>query len=187
MNMDNVGEQQRRTVLVVDGNEKTAEALRLAWGKLQLAENLYLVMNYRDALKYLHECSKEKQANGHIKDDIAAVILDPMMTGEETGNILRAIRHNEACSNTPILFWTDTNSGYEVLKGKGVDAIEYKPRILSLIQKLDAECNLRVMPFHPYTGAVPPSVQVKHGKKNLTPHFSNSTGGNIQSTSVETS
>ncbi len=149
-----INENIKKTVLVIDGNAQAVEALHRAWQQLQLAENLHIVMDHDKAVDYLRDYEQKKKEYSDDEEEIAAIILDPEMTGEQTGEFMREIRRNKECRDTPILFWTTEERKYQVLEGRGVDAVESKSRILRLIQKLNDECELRVRPFPPFSGRI---------------------------------
>lgn len=150
-----IDDNTKRTVLVIDGSKKAAEALQRAWLQLQIADNLHIVPDHDGAVKYLREYEQKDEKYSDDKEEIAAIILEPEVTGEQTGEFMRQIRRNKACRGVPVLFWTTEGTKYKVLEGRGVNAAEPKARILRLIQRLNDCYELQVRPFPPFTGRIP--------------------------------
>ncbi|MEJ2720514.1 MAG: hypothetical protein P8181_05165 [bacterium] len=132
------GKKPRRTILFVD-NDTYAEALRDAWFELRLADDFKVVSDGEEALAMLRNAA----GNG-TGSPIAAVVLDPDITGEDTGAFLRQVRSSIPGNHTPVVFWTWDTDKYRVLEGRGVDSVLEKPMFLRLIQTLVMSCHLRV-------------------------------------------
>lgn len=137
---------ERRTVLCVDPDESYAGMLNNAWRQLQLADDLHIVRSREEALQFL-----ESVGDGDTRP--AAVVLDPEMTGEETGAFMREVRKHCGKRKVPIMFWSRDSEKYEVLEGLGVDSVLKKPAVLRLVQSLDEACQLGVQQFNPHAGA----------------------------------
>lgn len=69
-----------RIILLVDNDGSHGEALRRAWSQLRLSELLHVYSKHEDALQFIRNAEKDKDAA-----PIAAIVLDPDATGEETG------------------------------------------------------------------------------------------------------
>ncbi len=143
----NLNTPERRTILCVDPDASCAGILHEAWSQLRLADTLHVVPDQEEALKFLASAHGE---NG--QGSLAAVVLDPDATGEETGPFMRKVRKYGGKDAVPIVFWSQDGDKYRVLEGRGVESILKKPMVLRLIQALDAACQLRVQRFHPYKG-----------------------------------
>ncbi|MCF7838858.1 MAG: hypothetical protein K9N49_09540 [Candidatus Marinimicrobia bacterium] len=140
---------RRRTILCVDSDAAYASLLHDAWRQLHLADELRLARNRASALAFLRSLQGR---NGH--SPLAAVVLDPEATGEETGAFLRELRALCREQAIPIVFWSRDGEKYGLLEGRGVAAVLKKPMVLRLIQVLDATCQLRVQRFRPYAGNI---------------------------------
>ena len=137
-----------RCVLVIDSDEKAAQALKEAWERLKLSEELQFVSDRDEAMKIVRTNGKQKSAARMV-----GVVMDPETTGEETGPFLRELRKHFGSQMTPVVFWTRDGKMYEVLEGRGVESVQRKPAILRVIQALDSACTLKVrQPFTPYLG-----------------------------------
>lgn len=137
-----------RTILVVENDETCGRELQEAWRRLRLDDKLRIVKSRQEALEVLRD-SVERGSN-----PVAAVVLDPDATGEETGRFLREIRAVASGEHCPVTLWAREGLGYEALDGASVDSVEHKPMILRLIQTLDGLCDLRSRKFAPYAGGV---------------------------------
>lgn len=122
--------------------------LRDAWKKLHLTDRLHVVEDFREALVFMAKV--DRKIKGAMHAGVAAVILDPHITGENTGLFLRAVERITEHRNIPIVLWTGRDKSYEVLEGRGVDSVSPKPYILQLVQRLDAACGLRASPGRPF-------------------------------------
>lgn len=130
---------RQRTILVVDRNDKCDETLKEAWSRLGLVDELKVEGDSDKALNTLRDGLK---ARG--RRPVAAVVLDPEATGEDTGSFLREVRKSASRRELPVLLWTRDGETYDLLAGKGVDTVLRKPMVLRLIQSLDSACDLRV-------------------------------------------
>jgi CheY-like chemotaxis protein len=142
------GRPERRVVLVVDADSSYADTLSSTWSQLRLADELRVVQSREEALNFLHDSFG---SNGSAP--IAAVVLDPDATGEDTGAFLREVRKHWGKTRVPTVFWTRDGEKYDVLEGRGVDSVLKKPMVLRLIQALDTACQLRVQRFSPFAGS----------------------------------
>ena len=140
-------EVDRRVVLYVDSDGSYADTLSSAWSQLRLDEDLHVVAGRKQALDFL---SDTHNRNG--SPAVAAVILDPDVTGEETGEFLRKIRRRCPGTPAPVVFWTRDGEKYQVLEGRGVNAVLQKPAVLRMIAALDGACRLRIQRFTPFAG-----------------------------------
>lgn len=138
---DGEREATRRTILVVDSNWHDARALQDAWDRLGLLDELRVVGDRVQALEVLRRLNRHKRADK--SPPVAAVVLDPEMTGETTGDFMRAVRRSAGRKQAPVLFWTRDGEKYEVLEGRGVESVLPKETVLRLIQTLDEVCSLR--------------------------------------------
>ena len=146
----------RRIVLYVDGDASYADSMRSVWSQLRLDEGLHIVVGREQALEFLSDADGKNGA-----PDVAAVILDPDATGDETGDFMREIRRRLSGRPAPVVFWTRDGAKYQVLEGKGVDAVLQKPMVLRLIAALDGACRLRVQPFAPFAGGMPATTECR--------------------------
>lgn len=133
-----VGPRIRRTILFVD-NDSYADALRNAWVQLRLADELKVVPDRDKALELLRDA-----ADGRADKPIAVIVVDPEMTGEDTGEFLRQVRRTASVHRAPVMLWTGDAERYRVLEGKSVDAVLQKPMFLRLFQTLLTACQLKV-------------------------------------------
>lgn len=139
---------EHRSILCVDPDASYADILRDAWSQLHLADELHVLNSRETALEFLGSACGE---NG--QRPLAAVVLDPEATGEETGPFVREVRKHCGKDAVPIVFWSQDGDKYRVLEGRGVESVLKKPMVLRLIQELDAACQLRVQSFLPYNGS----------------------------------
>lgn len=139
------GAAARRTVLCVDPDESYASMLDNAWRQLQLDDDLRIARSREEALLFL-----EAARDGGTRP--AAVVLDPEVTGEETGAFMREMRQHCGKAKVPIVFWSHDSEKYEVLEGLGVESVLKKPAVLRLVQSLDECCDLGVRNFMPHAG-----------------------------------
>ena len=121
-----------RTILFVD-NDGYASALRDVWPELGLGANLKVMQHYEDALTILWDA--ELKGNGA---SITAIVVDPEVTGEETGVFLRQVQDTASDNHVPLLLWTRDVERYDVLEGSAVDLVLQKPMFLRLIRALDS-------------------------------------------------
>lgn len=128
-----------RTVILVADNDRYTGSLRGIWSQLHLQDGLDVVSDRRKAVEKIAQARANPDA-----PDVAAVILEPETTGEETGQFLREIRGAVPERHVPVVFWTRDGKKYDVLEGNGVDSVLQKPRVLRLIHALDSACQLRV-------------------------------------------
>ncbi len=134
-----------RTVLCVDRDETCAGMLQDAWMQLQFADDLHIVRSQEEALAFLR-CAETEQV------PLAAVILDPEATGDETGAFVQEVRKHCGKDAVPIMFWSRDSKKHKVQESRSVESVLKKPMVLRLIQSLDTACRLRVRHFKPFAG-----------------------------------
>lgn len=138
-----------RTILLVDNDAFHVEALRSAWSQLRLSDELHVAGDHENALRFLRRAAKDKKAGR-----VAAIVLDPNATGEETGAFLREVRSNYARHVAPVLLWTRDRRKYGVLEGQNVISVLQKTMVLKVIASLDEACRLRMHRFTPFLGGI---------------------------------
>lgn len=126
-----------RAVLLVNSDDNYATALRQAWAKLQLTDKLTVVPEREHALEVLRDAQQDRK-----NPAVAAIVLDPEATGEETGDFMREVRRHSGDHGVPLVFWTRDGRKYEALVERGVDSVSEKPMVLRLIHALDSACHL---------------------------------------------
>lgn len=137
-----------RTVLCVDPDPSCAAALQDAWAQLHLADDLHIVGSQEGALDFLSSAQSRSE-----QGSVAAVVLDPDATGEESGLFVYEVRKHCGKEPVPILLWSRDSDKYKELEGRDVEGVIKKPKVLRLIQSLDEACRLRVRHFRPFTGS----------------------------------
>ena len=145
--MPSKNKRQQRTVLFVDRDKEHTLALCNAWSQLRLADELRVAESREQALEMLQAAAEKKDV-----PPVAAVVLDPEITGEDTGAFMRDVRKYCGGDRTPVVFWSRNGQQYEVLGGLGVESVLRKPMVLRLIQALDSACPLKTQPFPPFPG-----------------------------------
>ena len=134
-----------RTVLCVDRDETCAGMLQDAWMQLQFADDLHIVRSQAEAMAFLRSAELEQVP-------LAAVIVDPEATGDDTGAFVREVRKHCGKDAVPIMFWSRDSKKHKAQEGRSVASVHKKPMVLRLIQSLDTACRLRVKHFKPFAG-----------------------------------
>lgn len=137
-----------RLVLAVEGDTDYVQALREAWTQLGVRNGLRIVPGPDDALRILRTAAAA--GNGSSQLAVVAVVLDPEMTGEQTGAFLREVRQICNGQSIPVIVWSNHASAYKILEGKGVAGAVPKPLLLPLIQELHSTSRLDVRPTPPF-------------------------------------
>ena len=110
--MPSKNKRQQRTVLFVDRDKEHTLALCNAWSQLRLADELRVAESREQALEMLQAAAEKKDV-----PPVAAVVLDPEITGEDTGAFMRDVRKYCGGDRTPVVFWSRNGQQYEVLEG----------------------------------------------------------------------
>ena len=132
----------RRTILCVDPDGLHGNNLYDTWQQLRLADELHIAHSPEEAIRFL-----DSAGNGSGPGFPVAIVLDPDATGEETGPLVRELKHRCAAESVPVVFWTRNGEMYRVLEGRTVDSVLEKPMILRLIHALDEACGLTIQRF----------------------------------------
>ena len=141
------GAQDRRIILYMEPDPSFAETLHDAWVQFQFADALHIVHSCDEALQFLNSIQGSRG-----DAPVAAVVLDPDATGEDTGAFVRDVRKYCGNAQVPIVFWSRNSDKYKVLEGLGVESVLHKPMVMRLIQSLDAACKLKVQHVQPFAG-----------------------------------
>lgn len=140
------GSGTRRTILFVD-NDAYADALRDVWSQLRLTAELRVASTHEKALSVLRDASKESSGA-----PLAAIVLDPEVTGEATGSFLREVQDAVTKHGAAVVLWTRDIAKYGILEGRGADSVLQKPMFLRLIRALDEACRPPAPGFPPTLG-----------------------------------
>ncbi len=136
-----------QVLLVVDRSGETEKQLRESWRQLHLENSLIFVKTRAEAQGILQETVGKR----HLAQ-VAAIILDPDTTEEETGIFMREARLICKRRNIPTFLWTRNNKTYKALESNGNSKVVHKSGILQLIHKLHEAGLLTISPFRPHSG-----------------------------------
>lgn len=140
-------DNKTQVLLVVDRSGETEKQLRESWRQLHLENSLIVVKSRAEA-----QCMLQETVGKRHLTQVAAIILDPDTTEEETGIFMREARLICKRRNIPIFLWTRNNKTYKALESNGNSKVVHKSGILQLIHKLHEAGLLTISPFHPHSG-----------------------------------